>query len=216
MRIWHSMLWVTGLGLATMGCSSDDATSGTSGGQGRVEVRLTDAPGPYEAVPITIARVEAHRSGGAAADPEDAGAGDAGVDGDGDDGGGWIVLVDTPQTHDLLQLQNGVEAALGGRDLPAGHYTQIRLILSDANVVVGGATEPLKVPSGFQTGFKLNHDFHVEADTTYALVLDFDAQASIKETGAGYLLTPVLSVKSFEPIPESADAGAAAGGADGG
>jgi len=41
--------------------------------------------------------------------------------------------------------------------------------------VVGGATEPLRVPSGFQTGFK-----------------------------------------PFEPVPESADAGAAAGGADGG
>jgi len=80
------MLWVTGLGLATMGCSSDDDTT-AGGGRGRIEVRLTDAPGPYEAVPITIARVEAHRSGGAA-DPGDAGAGDAGADADGDEGGG--------------------------------------------------------------------------------------------------------------------------------
>ena len=57
---------------------------------------------------------------------------------------------------------------------------------------------------------------HVEADTTYALVLDFDAAASIKETGAGYLLTPVLSVKSFEPVPEAADAGVGGAGGAGG
>jgi hypothetical protein len=216
MRIDLGSIALCGLTLAAFGCSGDDDAATGSGGTGRIEVRLTDAPGPYEAVPITIARVEAHRSGGAADADTDAGATDAGA-GDDDSGeGGWIVLVDTPQTHDLLQLRNGVEAALGGRDLPAGHYTQIRLILSDANVVVGGETEPVKVPSGFQTGFKLNHDFHVEADTTYALVLDFDAQASIKETGAGYLLTPVLSVKSFEPVPETADAGAGGAGGAGG
>jgi hypothetical protein len=190
--------WV--FGLVASACGGDDDKS-SGGGTGHVEVKLTDAPGDFEAVPITIARVEAHRSGGG----DDAAGGAGGAGGgqdDGDDGAGWVVLVDTPQEHDLLELQNGVQAALGGRDLPAGDYTQIRLVLSKADVVVDGQTHELKVPSGAQTGFKISHNLRVEADTRYALVLDFDARASIKETGHGYQLTPQLRVASFEPIPE--------------
>jgi hypothetical protein len=123
---------------------------------------------------------------------------------------GWTTLVDTEQTYDLLELQGDVTEALGGNTIPAGDYNQLRLILSDAEVVVDGQTNDLFVPSGTQTGFKLNHDFDVPAGAECNMVLDFNAEESIKKTGRGYLLTPVLNVESFSCEDSSGGSGGAA------
>ena len=51
-------------------------------------------------------------------------------------------------TRDLLELRNGVFAQLAVGNVPAGHYTQVRLHLgAGSNVVVDGVTHPLDVPS---------------------------------------------------------------------
>ncbi len=149
-------------------------------GNGTVHVKLTDAPGDFEAVNVTITRVEAHL-----AQPE------------GDAKSGWEVLAENPGTFDLLELQNDVTAVLGDASLPAGKYTQIRFVLTAAEVVVDGATHPLTVPSGETSGLKLQANFTVEADTEYEMILDFDAGESIKQSGNGYKLAPVIKLKSF-------------------
>jgi hypothetical protein len=216
----------------------------------RLKVMLTDAPGAFEAVPVTISAVKAflvdepsepHADGGAALAEGDAGApsevevdggammeadessDDLGVDGGvapSESAGRWVTLVDTPQTYDLLELQDGVLAHMGDALIPAGHYEQIRLIVSDAAVVVDGVTHELFIPSGEQTGLKFNHDFSMAPGADYELVLDFDAHESVRavggsgptgagpggmiqapETNAGveYLLTPVIHVAYFGP-----------------
>jgi len=156
------------------GCSADRQTGA---GLGHVTVHLTDAPGDFDQVNLVVDEVSIHRAG-----PDDA---------------GWETLKhDSTTTYDLLQLRNGVFAMLAVGDVPAGHYTQVRLHLAEgSNVVVNGVAHPLKVPSGMQSGYKLVGEFDVPAGGQVELTLDFDAARSVHRTGAGqYMLKPTCRV----------------------
>jgi len=106
---------------------------------------------------------------------------------------------------DLLTLTNGMLAELGQTQLPAGKYTQLRLVLAAndaahpfANSVVptGGSEIALTTPSGQQSGIKANIDIEVAANQLADFVIDFDACKSILKAGASgkYLLEPVIQV----------------------
>ncbi len=158
------------------GCS-DSPTSAT--GPGQLRLRLVDSPGDYEQVNIAVTRVDVHMA-------------------DADSLSGWTTINNTPATYDLLDLRNGANAILGDSTLVAGQYTQIRLLIgSGSTVVVDGVSYPLAIPSGMQTGVKLNHNFTIESGKLYELVLDFDAARSIHETGSHqYKLQPVIRVQA--------------------
>ncbi len=163
------------------GCS-DSSTEPTAGGTGSMRISMIDAPGDYDEVNVEVIRVEVHR--GDAPDEEK------------DDDSGWYTIdVDTTYV-DLLTLTNGNSATLADSTLPSGYYTQIRLILGDGNnVVVDGVAYDLEVPSGSNTGLKLNHPFTIDAGAIYAVTLDFDADKSIHMTGNGqYKMKPVIRV----------------------
>jgi len=157
-----------------IGCS--DSTS-SEAGQGQLKITMVDAPAGYDEVNIVVIRVEVHKA--------DAGSND-----------GWFVINNDSATYDLLLLRNGASVVLGDHPLDAGRYTQIRLIIgTGSNVVVDGVTYPLEIPSGEQTGVKLNHAFDIQAGLLYELLLDFDAERSIVLTGNGqYKLKPVIRV----------------------
>lgn len=143
---------------------------------GVLRLYLTDSVGPIEQVNLTISRVSVHTATGG-------------------DTTGWKVVNDSLATYDLMQLTNGVTAFLGESGLAPGHYTQIRLLLTDScQVVIDGESYPLHIPSGLQSGVKLNHQFEIRAGELYELLLDFDAQRSIVFTGNDYLLKPVIRV----------------------
>jgi hypothetical protein len=134
--------------------------------------------------------------------------------------GHWISLSDACHTYDLLALRNGISAELGLQALPAGSYGQIRLLLSEASIVVDGQTSPLSIPSGMQSGIKVGHGFELHAGSLTTLALDFDAARSIHEApGRGYIMRPVIELlgERQETLGEVArreskrDAGAAAG-----
>jgi len=160
-------------GLLFLGCG-DEGPIG-SNQTGTLRVHLTDAPGAYEAVNITFSEVSAH------------------IDND------WITVQDDPQVIDLLEWNSGKSIVLGTAEVPAGNYTQIRLIIDDAEVVLDGQTHPMTVPSGAQSGLKLLSNFEVIAGSTYELVIDFDAQRSVVSTGPPqnpnrFLLKPTVRV----------------------
>jgi hypothetical protein len=154
-----------------------------------LRVALTDAPAcGYDHVYVTVDRVRVHTSSSA-------------EDGD----GGWSEVVVNPARRiDLLDLTNGVLAELGQTALPAGQYSQVRLVLrsngsgTPANAIVpnGGSEVPLDTPSATQSGLKLKHGFTVQPNTLVDLVLDFDACKSIVKRGNSgrYNLKPVISV----------------------
>jgi hypothetical protein len=169
---------------ALIGCGSGDGSSGS----GTLRVALTDAPAcGFEHVYITVERVRVHRSDAA---------------GPGDDGWQDIQLNPTRRI-DLLALTNGALEELGSTPLPAGQYTQLRLVLrangagapANSVVPVGGAERPLDTPSGVQSGIKLIHPFTVQPDRLVDIVLDFDACRSVVVRGNGtYGLKPVIAV----------------------
>jgi hypothetical protein len=158
--------------------------------QGTMRLALTDAPScGYDEVNVTIERVRVHQSSAA-------------VDAD----AGWSEVVLTPAKRvDLLNLTNGVLENLGQTALPAGKYTQMRLVLAPnggatpfANSVVptGGAEAAFTTPSGQQTGIKLNVDIDIAADKIADFVLDFDACKSVVKRGNSgqFNLKPVVAV----------------------
>lgn len=168
------------LALAISGCSK----SSTSPGFGTMSLKMTDAPGDFQEVNLEIIQVSAH----------------LGEDGTASDStSGWQVLRAESINVDLLTLRNGVFTTLALAQVPAGHYTQIRLKLgAGSNVVVDGVTHPLTVPSGLQSGYKLVGSFDVPTNGLLNLALDFDAARSIVLTGSGtYILKPTVRVMPF-------------------
>lgn len=182
------------IGLTGCGGGGDGGISGT----GVMRLSLTDAPAcGYNEVNITVDKVRVHQS--SAAD-------------DGD--GGWSeVVLNPPRRFDLLTLTNGVLAELGETPLPAGRYTQLRLVLVPnggatplANSVVptGGTETALTTPSAQQSGLKFNVQMDVAPNQVADFVIDFDACKSVVRRGNSgqFNLKPVVSV-----IPLLSDAG---------
>lgn len=141
----------------------------------RLEVRLTDAPGDYEAVNIDIKGVEIHTSDGS---PES----------------GWMALNVEAGVYDLLKLTNGIDTLLATAELPAGRISQMRLILGDNNTIkVDGQEMPLTTPSGQQSGLKFNIHADLTEGIVYQVLIDFDAAKSVFQTGnSTYKLKPVI------------------------
>lgn len=191
-------LLLTSLALLA-GCGGGDSDTAATASTGTLKLSITDAPAcGYDEVNITVKEIRVHQS-------EDAV--------DGDEGWQTIPVIDAPRRIDLLDLTNGVLEYLGQAVLPAGKYTQMRLLLADnddiplANSLVLSDSKneiPLKTPSGQQSGIKMNVDIMVEPNTVADFVLDFDACKSVVKAGSSgqYLLKPVISV-----IPVITEAG---------
>jgi len=169
------------------GCGGGGSSS-ISAQTGTLNVSLTDAAaGGFDEVNVTVGKVRVHKS----ADAEE---GDA----------GWSeIVLDPARKLNLLDLQNGVLENLGETSLPAGHYTQLRLVLvskdgkpyTNSVVPAGGEEIALVTPSAVQSGIKLINQFDVAAGERVDLVLDFDALKSVVKRGKGaYALKPVIRV----------------------
>lgn len=163
---------VFGLALFIAGCNTSPET-----GMGTLEVRMVDAPiDNAKEVNVVINSVQVNNS---------------------ETDTGWVTINEPNQTYNLLELTNGAYAVLGEAELEAGTYEQIRLILdSEGNNIVfeNGDSEALFIPSGAQTGIKLNVNAEIEPGFTYTLILDFNASKSVVKAGNSgkYLLKPVI------------------------
>jgi hypothetical protein len=128
-------------------------------------------------------------------------------------GGNWKTVLIPQTTVNLLELVNGVQVSLGMTDLPAGPYTELRMMLGGipddtlnllatphpyANYLIdeSGRVQELAVQEGLQTGIKLAGSFNIASGRTTMLVLEFDAAQSLVRTGSSgeYLLKPAIKV----------------------
>lgn len=187
---------------ALAGCSDSNSLAP---GQGRIAVRMTDAPFPLdevESIDVFVVRVEAKSQvtteEDAALDVEDA---DAGSD-------GWIVLGTPNESFDLMDLRNGATVFLGDAAVPAGAYHSIRLILDTDQssvtlkngVVLTATSDPsIMFPSAGRSGIKVlfTTPIEVEEGVTTDVLLDFDAEQSFVMRGNtieqnGLLFKPVI------------------------
>lgn len=162
--------------LLLIGCSGG---TGSDGSVGTLTVEMTDAPiDSADAVNVSIERVEVNNGEGSE---------------------GWIVVNEVNKTYNLLDLVNGATTVLGSKGLEAGTYNQIRLILAQDghSVVIDGKEYAMMVPSGAETGVKLNINAEIKPDIEYVILLDFDASRSVVAAGRNnpsvqYLLKPVI------------------------
>jgi len=160
-----------------IGCSDQTTNVDPVDPNGRLKMYLIDSPAALDSVIICVTRVEVHKAGN-------------------DSTSGWFVINDSTRYFDLLQLTNGASAILGDTSLPAGQYTQIRLFIGDGSYVIDqGIKHDLEIPSGSQSGLKLIHQFTIESNKLYELLLDFNVEKSIIITGNGqYKLKPTIKV----------------------
>ena len=177
------------------GCAGNLITPGTENGstsptqtdvveeEGTLKIYLTDAPGDYLEVNIIISKIEGHIA----------------VDGEEGEEESWEILKEWDEglLVDLIKLED-VSILLASLELEPNKYTQLRLFLKgneeeDAWLVLEGSeeldgltsTEPLEIPSVYQTGIKLNRPFEIVAGMITKLTIDFDAERSVIKTGNG-------------------------------
>ena len=152
----------------------------------KVQVKLIDLPGDYLEVNVNIIDVRYKISNDENEEDVE-----------------WTSFdsFEGPQVVNLKELTGGVSLILADEVLPAGYLNQIRLVLDeDENtIVVEGETEgvgtsyPLETPSAQQSGLKIKIDEELEGGFSYNIVLDWDVQKSIVDTGSGkYQLKPVI------------------------
>lgn len=180
-------LAVLGLGLTS--CSDDDTDDAITEENARVTVRMTDAPGDYDAVIVDVKdvmiQVEAEQG---VTDEE-----------------GWLSLDDVEAgQYNLLELTGGMTQLLADSEIPAGFVSQMRLVLGPDNFVeIGEDLIPLATPSAEQSGLKLNLNQELEAGEHYEFLLDFDVEKSIVETGnGGLILKPVIRLSAYADTGE--------------
>jgi hypothetical protein len=163
---------VVGIGLVLAGCDA----SGSSGTSGSLQVRMsgssssttntvrTNMPDSPTAADVDTARVTIEEI---AIVPS----ADIGV----------TALSDSNFTVDLKNLQSGLDALLPEIDVPAGSYSQLRLITAEkaqVSFTTTEGTEPVKIASGPQTGLKVNFsEFTIEsADDRVEVTVNWDVE----------------------------------------
>lgn len=180
--------------ISAIACSGSGSPTSPSGTSGTLNLMLKDSPfSDAKSVLVTFSEVTAHR------------------DTEADFTKLPFAASATSRTCDLKKLETAQDV-LGAGALPAGHYTQMRLVVSSATLYFDNAAQgaacaptiaapagrnaPLEIPSG---EVKLNRQFTVPAAGATTILLDFDGDRSIHETGNGrYMMRPVITVVSVQ------------------
>ncbi len=118
--------------------------------------------------------------------------------------GTYTMTLPAPQLVDLVTLTNANTLSLGQISAPAGTYQRVNLLLAPTGtstpyanyVVASGTSYPLTIPSGVQSGFKINGEFNLAANGQVNLTVDFNACRSVVMAGNSgqYILKPVLNL----------------------
>jgi hypothetical protein len=193
-----SGLWACSSGggrTTSSGGAGTAGATGTSGTSGTLTINITDSPFiDAKAVLVTFSEVQVHHTSN-----------------------GWITVPfdggSPSRTCDLKQLVGGVQDVIGVGSLPSGHYTQIRLVVTQStlyfdNSAVGGpaCSADIPAPSGknapmeISSGeIKLNREFDLATGGAKTIKLDFDGDQSIHQTGNDrYRMNPVISIVSVQ------------------
>jgi hypothetical protein len=154
--------------IAVMFTSCKDESSSMT----RFNVKMTDAPGDYDAVFISVKEIQVLTSEGTS-----------------------VLETDLTEPFDILKYRMGKDILVASEDIPSGRIQEIRVVLNETGneVVVDGETFAMTTPSGQTSGLKLKVQDELTSGVAYTMLLDFDVAKSIVETGNGkYILKPVI------------------------
>lgn len=183
--------WITAALVATVACGRGATSPSTN--PSTLNVILKDSPfSDAKALLVTFSAVSAHIAGG-----------------------DFVTLPfsggTTSRTCDLKKLTTATDV-LGTGAMTAGHYTQIRLVVSSATLYFdnpstgtacastmsapAGQSATVTIPSGEVI---LNREFDVTSTGATTITIDFDGDQSVKATGNGqYVMTPVVTIVSVQ------------------
>ena len=167
------LLTAAAIGLAA--CSSSDDPA-----KGSFSLSLTDAPiDGATAVVVEFTGIELHGPNG-------------------------TVSYAAADSIDLLALQGNKSALLASiTDLEPGNYQWMRLLINaeegvtDSYIEFDTGIESLHIPSGAQSGLKLNRPFVIAAGSRSDFTIDFDLKKSVHKPSSAnqdYKLRPTLRV----------------------
>lgn len=145
---------------------------------GNFALHLTDSPADYDHIYLDIQGIEVNHTSQ-----------------------GWISIGPAvPGIIDILKFNNTFDTLITNAEVPAGEIQQIRLILGSGNsIVINGVSKNLTIPSGGQSGLKINVSIPIAAGALKEHWLDFEASSSIVQLGNGnYQLVPVIRSISAE------------------
>lgn len=164
-------------------CQKNDHTPSVKN-TATLNLYLTDDPADYKEVWVDIQQAKVQFAN------------------DSSQGNSWQNLaLSHPGKYDLLSLRNGVDTLFASGIVPAGKVSAITLTLGDNNSLVfkDGQTVPLVIATGSQKQLTLQiENVYLKADTSHALVLDFDAAQSVLSPGSrdsgDFVLSPIIRV----------------------
>ena len=189
------------ISLLVLGCERVAVDEENTEKTGKLLVTLTDAPFPSDLVDevnVTIERVELKLKSDDDYDDEDEKSTMSG-----DEIDSLLVISAESQIFNLLDLSNGIKTLLAEVEIPSGEYSEIRLIISAANIVLTDGKEfDLEVPSGKSSGIKIKikPTLVVYSGMENEVILDFDVSRSFKVKGnpknkhgiKGFMFKPVI------------------------
>ncbi len=161
---------VAGYAVVSHGLSPSGASAGTTG-FGTLDVSVQDAPAAnWSNVYVTFDQIAVHPADAANASD-------------------WQTVNVTQKTVDLESLKS-VSALVGSAKLPAGTYTQLRIVvLSVQGVMTNGTEVNFTVPSG---ELKTADAFNLTTGQATSLTLDINLARSIVDANGTWIFTPVL------------------------
>lgn len=179
------LLTISAAGALLAGCG------GSSSDTGQLKLAITDAPvDEADAVYAALTGIEVKPADGPSF---------------------MLEEFDPPMVIDLMELQDGISQQLADATVPAGQYNWIRLAVSldedgvideeemdsTSYIVIDGVPYALWVPSGNQSGLKLNRGFIVPQGGVADFTIDFDLRKSVHLPMNGdlrYVLRPTLRI----------------------
>ena len=192
-------------GLQPMSCGILSSLTG-AGGTGTLRLLVTDKPFPVDLITsaiVTITKIEVRQATSQpTSEPAEDGSGSGATSQPSENG--FITIFEGEKSFDLLNLRNGKTDLLAETDIPAGTYDQMRLIVTNGKITLtDGRVFDLKVPSGEESGIKLNFDFDLPAVQRTTLILDVDLSRAFLAIPSGHI-DDVSTITGFHFQPSLA------------
>jgi len=161
-----------------------ESLSEIGSGKGKIVFAITDSLldiGTIDSFLLTIGKVEIH-----------------------EEGGSWSAISLQPRTYDLLSLK-GVDRFLAETNADPGTYDQLRLTISNSNLVIDGKPKAVTIPSNI---FTLTGKVTAVEGTSAYVRIDFLPEESLHETITGKtVFAPVVNYQTWREAVVTIDQG---------